>query len=124
MFWRGVVSQTFYRGLCLLCFVLATAGFLAELHGHRIAGGFAHIDKMAHFGIFAVLAALLWKGFKLSILTAFVLLGSYGGAIELLQHNFTRRTGDWLDFLADIGGVVSFYLLRTLWHTIRPRSQR
>jgi hypothetical protein len=118
------VPQSFYRGLCFLCFLLATAGFLAELSGHRIAGGFAHIDKVAHFGIFAVLAALMWKGFKFSPLTAFLLLGTYGGAIELMQHYFTRRHGDWFDLLADVSGVVSFYLVRFLWHKIRPRRQR
>jgi len=118
------VSQIYYRALCLLCFVLATASFLAELNGHRIIGGFAHLDKVAHFGIFLVLAALLWKGFKLTILAAFLLLGTYGGAIELVQHYFTRRNGDWWDFLADVGGVSCFYLLRKLWHTLRPRSQR
>nr|WP_301003850.1 VanZ family protein [Arsukibacterium sp.] len=107
-----------------MCFVLATAGFLAELSGHRIGGGFAHVDKLAHFGIFAVLTALLWKGFKLAPLPAFLLLGIYGGAVELAQHYFTRRTGDWLDWLADIAGVVSFYLARALWHHIRPRSRR
>lgn len=118
------MSQAFYRRLCLLCFLLATAGFLAELSGHKIGGGFAHLDKVAHFAIFAVLAALLWKGFKLKALTAFIILGGYGGAIELVQHNFTRRNGDWWDLLADIAGVVSFYLVRALWHKIRPRSQR
>ncbi|WP_214000168.1 VanZ family protein [Arsukibacterium sp.] len=118
------MPQIFYRWICVLCFVLATAGFLAELSGHRIGGGFAHVDKLAHFGIFAVLTALLWKGFKLAPLPAFLLLGIYGGAVELAQHYFTRRTGDWLDWLADIAGVVSFYLARALWHHIRPRSRR
>jgi VanZ family protein len=118
------VSQSFYRWLCLFCFVLATASFLAELNGHRIIGGFVHMDKVAHLGIFALLAALLWKGFKLPLATAFLLLGSYGGAIELMQHYFTRRQGDWLDLLADMAGIICFYLARRLWHSIRPRSQR
>lgn len=117
------MSRQFYRWLCLLCFVLATASFLAELNGHRIAGGLAHLDKVVHIGIFAVLSALLWKGFRLSPLTASLLLGAYGGAIELCQHFFTRRHGDWWDLLADITGVVSFYLVRSLWHTLRPRSR-
>lgn len=118
------VSQLFYRWLCLLCFVLATAGFLAELSGHKIAGGLAHMDKLAHFGIFAVLAGLLWKSFKLKAQYAIILLGCYGGAIELAQHHFTRRNGDWWDLLADIAGVLTFYLLRALWHRLRPRSRR
>ena len=118
------MSQRFYRWLCLLCFFLATAGFLAELNGHKIGDGFAHLDKVAHFAIFAALTALLWKGFKLKPLIAFLLLGSYGGAIELAQHYFTRRNGDWWDLLADVAGVLSFYLVRALWHSIRPRSRR
>ncbi|WP_372626781.1 VanZ family protein [Arsukibacterium sp.] len=118
------MPQIFYRWICVLCFVLATAGFLAELSGHRIAGGFAHVDKVAHFGIFILLAALLWKGYKLTVISAFLLLGIYGGAVELAQHYFTRRTGDWLDWLADVAGIVTFYLARALWHQFRPRSQR
>ncbi|HEY9042498.1 MAG TPA: VanZ family protein [Rheinheimera sp.] len=118
------MPQTVYRVFCLSFFVLATASFLAELNGHRVIAGFAHMDKLVHFGIFALLAALLWKGFKLAPLTAFIVLGSYGGAIELVQHYFTRRQGDWRDFAADIAGVVSFYLVRSLWHKVRPRSQR
>jgi len=116
------VSQSFYRGLCLLCFALATIAFLAELNGQRIAGGIAHLDKAVHFAIFALLSALLWKGFRLSLVSALIILGSYGGGIELAQHNFTRRHGDWLDFLADVDGVVCFYLARALWHKFRPRS--
>lgn len=120
----GFVPQIVYRFFCLGFFVLATASFLAELNGHRIIVGFAHFDKVVHFGIFALLAALLWKGFKLAPLSAFILLGIYGGGIELVQHYFTRRQGDWYDFAADMAGVVSFYLVRSLWHKIRPRSQR
>ena len=118
------MPQIFYRWVCLLCFLLATAGFLAELSGYSMGVSFAHIDKVAHFGIFAVLTALLWKGFKLAPLPAFLLLGIYGGAVELAQHYFTSRTGDWWDWLADIAGVVAFYLVRALWHRLRPRSQR
>jgi hypothetical protein len=112
------VSQTVYRVFCLSFFVLATASFLAELNGHRVIAGFAHVDKLVHFSIFALLAALLWKGFKLAPLTAFIVLGSYGGAIELVQHYFTRRQGDWLDLcrgphLPSIGHVgKGFKLLK------------
>lgn len=115
------MPQQFYRILCILGFAVATASFLAELKGYRVAGGLAHLDKLAHFIIFTVLSALLWKGFKLKLISAFLLLSSYGAAIELAQHYFTRRNGDWLDFLADILGVISFYLCRALWHRIRPR---
>lgn len=118
------MPQQFYRLLCIFGFAAATASFLAELQGYTIAGGLAHLDKLAHFIIFAVLSGLLWKGFKLSLVPAVLLLSSYGAAIELAQHYFTRRNGDWFDLLADIAGIVSFYICRALWHRIRPRSQR
>lgn len=117
------MPQTFYRWLCFFCFFAATASFLAELSGNKIGGGIPHLDKVAHFGIFAILSALLWKGFKLTPLPAVIILGTYGAAIELAQHYFTRRNGDWWDFLADLAGIVGFYLVRALWHKIRPRSQ-
>jgi len=117
------VPQQLYRIICILGFAGATASFLAELQGYRIAGGLAHLDKLAHFLIFAVLSGLLWKGFKLKLVSAFLFLSCYGAAIELAQHYFTRRNGDWLDFLADIVGIISFYLCRALWHRIRPRRR-
>ena len=36
----------------------------------------------------------------------------YGGIIEIIQENFvSQRLGDWLDFLADAGGVLLALLL-------------
>ncbi|MCD7972605.1 MAG: hypothetical protein LUG18_08040 [Candidatus Azobacteroides sp.] len=42
----------------------------------------------------------------------FLLTGLYGGAIELIQENFTEfRTGDLDDFLADLLGITLAVLL-------------
>ncbi|WP_333607784.1 VanZ family protein [Arsukibacterium sp.] len=115
------MSQRFYRWLCLLFFAIATFSFLAEISGHRIGLNISHLDKLAHFGIFAVLAWLTWKGFRPPFYWAVAILSLYGGLIELAQHYFTRRQGDVWDWLADIAGVLAFYLARKLWHLWRPR---
>jgi VanZ family protein len=118
------VPVWFYRVLFVLCLLLATAGFLAEINGHRITGGILHADKMAHFAIFGLLTALTWKAFKPKFYLAMLFLGGYGLAIELMQHYFTARQGDVWDWLADAAGIASFYLIRQLWHLWRPRSRR
>lgn len=117
------MSNIFYRCSCLIFFLIATTGFLAELSGHGIGKGIAHFDKIAHFGIFAVLSLLLWKAFRLSYIAILVILGSYGALVEVVQHYFTRRSGDWLDWLADMAGILFFFLGRAIWHRIRPRSR-
>ena len=85
------------------------------------------IDKVVHLLMYAVFAfACLWgyrKQFvsngsayrKKAIILALVISIAYGGLTEIMQEYLVpKRTGDWLDFLADsIGtgiGVLIFYL--------------
>ncbi|MDX3772815.1 VanZ family protein [Chromatiaceae bacterium AAb-1] len=118
------MSVVFYRRLFLTFLALATFGFLAEISGHGIGAGILHLDKVAHFSIFMVLAWLTWKGFKPHFWVVLILLSGYGALVEVVQHYFTRRSGDWLDWLADTAGILTFYALRTLWHKWRPRNNR
>lgn len=71
-------------------------------------------DKWAHgLMYFGLGATLLWdmlrdrqQGWKLWV-TALAVPIVYGGVIEILQEKFFYpRTGDWLDWLADIAGTV------------------
>ena len=75
----------------------------------------AYQDKLAHFGIFAVLAGLVrwslpavWSSVPLRATLALVLLG-YGAAIECLQPLIPHagRSFEWLDMLMDGVGVVA-----------------
>lgn len=113
----------FYRVLCWLLLVAATTGFLAELSGHRISHGVTNADKAAHFAIFFVLTWVFHKGFRPTFWRLFITLGLYGALIELVQENFTRRSGEWWDWFADLAGILAFYGLRQLWHQCRPRSK-
>ena len=85
------------------------------------------IDKVVHLLMYAGFAfACLWgyrKQFvsngsayrKKAIILALVISIAYGGLTEIMQEYLVpKRTGDWMDFLADsIGtlfGVLVFYL--------------
>ena len=86
-----------------------------------------YIDKLAHFGIYA-LFFLLWAfaflkhltKSKASIWGLFLALFFYGMVIELIQGRWIPdRSFDTMDMLANfIGltiGYVAFYILKPLW---------
>ena len=81
---------------------------------------FPHIDKVAHFGIFFVLAAIMDKAFKLPFFVQVFLLMAYGAAIEWMQHLIPYRSASVADFIADAIGAASYFVLMFLWH---KRSQ-
>lgn len=78
------------------------------------------IDKWTHIVLFGGIALVLFfelflNGRKCLLhLTPFI-AGAYGGLIELAQANLTTyRSGEWLDFWADLTGAVLAYLLGVL----------
>lgn len=79
---------------------------------------FMHADKLVHFCMFFGLSLvasfnyiILNKGkiIILKMLLFTILLPIlYGGLIEILQMNyFADRSGDWLDFAADVAGCIT-----------------
>jgi VanZ family protein len=85
------------------------------------------LDKVVHLLMYAVFAFLCLWGYRKQFITngkayhkkalflALVISIAYGGLTELMQEYFVPlRTGDWIDFLADIIGtllgVTIFYL--------------
>ena len=74
----------------------------------------AYADKWVHMVMYLILGALTVCDLsrdnvrpKLAAAIAIVLPSLYGGGIELLQeYFFPPRTGEWLDWAADIAGVV------------------
>ena len=75
------------------------------------------IDKMVHFGLFAVFALLLisemnYQRVQLTVKNrhkwvGFIVASVYGGLIELTQqYLFTSRGAEWADFFADILGAA------------------
>lgn len=74
-----------------------------------------HLDKVVHFGLFFVMSLLIRNTFEyeakcsIRLIRLFCILFAfaYGGILELLQHYFFNRTGDWLDLLADAAGGMA-----------------
>lgn len=71
---------------------------------------FKGFDKLAHFGVFCILSFLScwgthhYKKIDISVVVLGMIL--FGAAIELLQsYIYTYRSGDWIDFLADVLGI-------------------
>ena len=88
-------------------------------------GEVAFIDKWTHVVMYLGLCATIWfeylrkhqttdywKTFWMAFLVPFLM----GGLIEIVQANCTggRRSGDWLDFIADGVGVTIAYLIGIL----------
>jgi len=86
-------------------------------------------DKLVHFLMYAGLTVtLIWdhkkhrksnSNLQFFVLICIVFPVLLGGVVEILQSAyFAPRTGDWLDWLFDIGGV----LCACIWmRLIRPR---
>lgn len=86
---------------------------------------FVGIDKVGHFGVYAILAFLLVRGFckqfndgvyRLSLAVYSIIIGLiYGGILEYLQWRVApSRSGDWADFAANFLGCIlgsAFYYI-------------
>jgi VanZ family protein len=87
-------------------------------------------DKVVHFCMYSGLSGVMWLELlikhrkrktkvKYLINWAVVWPVLFGGFLELCQHYFTRyRSGDWMDFLANLGGVVIATFIA--WFILRP----
>lgn len=120
--WRGPLVW----GLLILLLTLSPA---PEVPSLGILGRY-HVDKLVHALLFAVFFLLLVRAFNskggstssrrnvvgLSMLVAVL----YGALTEVLQHLMgAGRSGDPLDFLADVAGV---FLATALLHWGSGRS--
>jgi VanZ family protein len=105
-----MVSRHLQLGM-LAAYLLATLVlFLAPIGSPDVAARLpADPDKIAHFGLIALLAALLrwnlperkWRG-----AIAVLLAGGYAVVIELLQALLPHRSGDPYDLAAGVLGAV------------------
>jgi VanZ family protein len=81
-------------------------------------------DKLAHFTVYAGIAALLWAGAPAR--TAFAIAAvviAIGALDELHQAGLPGRSADALDFLADTCAVAITLGSLTLWSRFRePRA--
>ncbi|MDR2206598.1 MAG: VanZ family protein [Flavobacteriaceae bacterium] len=78
---------------------------------------FKGVDKIVHFGTFAVLGFLLMLAFpKIRFYYYFSIILIYAVLTEILQQQMNAgRTFEFLDILMDIsGGLIGFYFYKRL----------
>lgn len=87
-------------------------------------------DKFAHFAMYGTLSGVFWIEFllkhrKKQVNYLYAMVGGvlypvlFGGFLEICQRYFTHyRSGDWWDFLSNMGGVVLATLIA--WYALRP----
>ena len=99
---------------------------LSELQGVPRVVSFANNDKLIHFGLYAILGGLLaWGRIRhpSALNHGIPLLGGflYGAVDELHQRFVPYRNPSWLDWIADISGVIVGYVLAGLLLTFLLR---
>lgn len=104
-----------FKGLTLAALVLI---LVMSLRPSISVGGAAHMDKVLHFGAYAVLTGLarlgwpkLWGGW------IFLFFAGFGIAIEIAQHMMSvGRTGSVADVVANlIGAALPLIFFHFIW---------
>ncbi|KPZ56595.1 VanZ family protein [Pseudoalteromonas sp. P1-25] len=108
------MTRRVYQAVFLISIVVFTLLFAKEIKG-GVTNVFPHVDKVAHFGIFFILAIIMDKAFKLPLYTQILLLAGYGAAIEIMQDALPYRQASLGDFVADFAGAATYFLLRSIF---------
>ncbi len=118
-FLRFIVTRRVYQVIFLASIIGFTILFAKEIKG--VSNLFPHVDKVAHFGIFFVLAMVMDKAFKLPLMVQILLLAGYGAAIEFMQDMLPYRQASVGDFVADFIGAISYFAIKLGFHLGRKQ---
>ncbi len=121
---RYPFSSVIIIGIWVLCFMDIPETPLSEVR---------FIDKWTHSAMYLILGLSISLeylrtkrrgSYRTIVLWAGLMPAVMGGLIEILQANCTggRRSGEWLDFLADATGTVTALVIGILLVRCRARS--
>ncbi|MCD6532245.1 VanZ family protein [bacterium] len=85
-----------------------------------------YFDKLTHcgaFAVFAVLSLFSLAGIARRNLKVFLLAGTYGAAIEMVQYFVPGRQASFWDWSADIVGALLGILLIAWWERRRKLAR-
>ena len=77
------MTRRVYQVIFLASIIGFTILFAKEIKG--VGNLFPHVDKVAHFGIFFILALVMDKAFKLPLMVQILLLAGYGAPLNLCK---------------------------------------
>ena len=107
------MTRRIYQALLILTLSVCTFLFAKEIQHSGIR--FEHADKIAHFGIFFVLAFITHHATRFPIWLQLCLLTGYGIGIEYMQDSLPYRQASIGDFIADVAGAASYYVSYFVW---------
>ena len=108
------MNRHIYQALFVVIIIACSLLFFKEVKASVTS--IAHIDKVAHFGVFFLLTAFFKRAFKASFWVYIVILAAYGAGVEYIQGTLPHRQASFADFVADVAGVICYLSLNTLWH--------
>ncbi|WP_051259432.1 VanZ family protein [Schaalia suimastitidis] len=112
----------FWVGLAV---VMNAGFFLPKVPGAGLSQGFDHADKVVHLLIFAFTAwalMLLTRYTQTAFARCAILLLVWACAVEMIQHFLPRRSADFVDILADAGGIILGLVLAYFTHKVLSRA--
>ncbi len=112
----------FWRILFIIVVVVVSALFVMQTPPTPSIASFAHADKVVHFGLFFVLATTMHLAFRPRLWIALPILFVYAMGIEVAQHHIPGRGADIWDVIADMLGVLGFYIARAAYKKHKKRS--
>ncbi|MAD02741.1 MAG: hypothetical protein CMK65_03820 [Pseudoalteromonas sp.] len=108
------MTRRVYQVIFLASIIGFTILFAKEIKG--VSNLFPHEDKVAHFGIYFILATAMDKAFKIPFVVQILLLTGYGTAIEFMQDTLPYRRASIADFIAGFLGAVSYFIIKLGFH--------
>ena len=104
-----------------LVILLLFSEILLSAEMRKLVFRFPKIDIVGHFISFFSLTWVVHSIIKLPIKVTLVTLIIYAGLTELGQAYLGFRTGEFTDFLADIVGIITFFILKYAYHYLQNR---
>ncbi len=110
----------FKLALVLALIVVSYLVFSRPQYPQNIPG----MDKVGHVGSFFMLSWLAYLAFMPRWYWLVLNAAIYGALIEIIQLQLPYRSGDVADFIADMSGVLLFYVLLAICRFISRQWKR
>ncbi|WP_068547362.1 VanZ family protein [Thalassotalea crassostreae] len=104
--------------LIISIFISQYFDITAFLHKHHL------FDKSGHFLGFLLLTAITHKLLKFDLTTVVMSMIVYSGLTEIGQWLLGYRSGQWLDFVANFIGCLSYALLFKVVHWFKRTQEQ
>lgn len=115
----GIISLI---AIILVGLVIFFSPNLFGFSDHKIR--FPQIDTIGHFTSFFLLTWFVHSLLKVELGRTILTLLVYGGLTELGQHFLVYRQADFIDYLADVCGILFFAFVKLLYTLLKKKVSK